>query len=465
MALNWVDKKNNEDVVDARDINSIAQAVIDLEKSDSANKDALGALITLETVEEVSRNRFDKAAAQSGVLDTSTGGITPNSQRVTSDFIEFENGQEYLVTRWYAGQSIVQEIPIYGLCYYDEEKNYLGYGENASSGTLYFVGAHYFKVSIVVTRLDTAMIFVGNTDVSDVTDYLEYSPPTTGEQYELNDELLKPFVEEIVSNNIAEYDKKQKHTDNLKAVYFNPQCSNDFTFVGDELWCGSINRTTNETEIIRYAVEDGGLVYKSKIVTDFGHLNTMDYDAVNDCLIFGNGANDKETVGNWFAVVPHPLALGETATLAENAIVYPVDIGYKVQAVWGDGNCGKHNIAILFANDTRTIVKVLLTKTDGAFDGELVTLDTKTLDEVIGVGGADFYGNTLYVGNNTFDTARISMTDYTVKHVTKKFYWDNGKEFDGSMQGFYINNKYEWWFFNVANEDGTASKYLLQYFR
>lgn len=461
-----LDALENSDVV--KTVNGIPpdeNGNVEIEAGGSADKETLDKIITSESVVVYSRNRFDKASAESGaVLITSTGATTANSGRATSNFIEFENGQAYLISRWYASQNRVEEIPIYAICYYDTNKNYLGYGEAISSGTLYYEGAKYFRTSIVLNRLDTAMIFVGDIDVSDVTGYIEFSEPSIVKKHMLNDELLKPYVEKIAEKSVEENKAKEKYTSNLKAVYTNLDSSNDFTFVGDELWCGKINHTTGATEIRRYVIEEGNLVYKSSISNDFGHLNVMDYDPVNDCLIFGNGANDTETQGNYFAIVPHPLNLGDTATLADNAIIYNVDIGYKVQAVWGDGNCGKHNIAILFANDSRNIVKVLLKKTDGEFDGTFVTLETKTLEDVIGVQGADFYGDTLYIGNDTYGVARMSMTDYSVQPVTKHFYMDDGTEFAGAMQGFYIDNNYEWWFFNVTNSD-TVTKILLQYYR
>lgn len=283
-------------------------------------------------------------------------------------------------------------------------------------------------------------------------------------------EMLQESVAELKNSNtenaakIAEISGANKYTDQLRAVYTDFDSSNDFTFVGDELWCGNINYTTGATVIERYKIENGALVHKSSINTDFGHLNTLDYDPVNDCLIFGNGANDTGTTGNWFAVVPHPLELGESATLANDAIVYHVDIGYKVQAVWGDGNCGRHNMAILFANDARAIVKVLLGKSGGEFDGTFTIVETKTLETVIGVQGADFYGDTLYIGNDTYSMACMSMTDYSVKYVTKRFFHDDGTEYTGAMQGVHIDDKHEWWFFNIGNGTG-ATKTLLQYCR
>ena len=435
----------------------------------AADKEALDKIVTLESVVEYSQNRLDKASAERGaVLDTSTGATTANSGRATSNFIEFENGQAYLISRWYASQSRVEAITTYAICYYDANKNYLGSGEAISSGTLYYEGAKYFRTSIVLNRLDTAMIFVGNVDVSDVTEYIEFSEPSASVQYELNDELLRPFVEEIALEVVKPNEPEEKYSGNLKAVYTNFQSSNDFTVIGDELWCGNINHTTGETLIRRYVIEDGSLVYKSSITTDFGHLNTFDYDPVNDCLIFGNGANDAETVdGNWFAVVPHPMDLGNTATLAENAIVYylPDGFGFKVQAVWGDANCGKHNIAIVFASNATTIQKVLLKKGENeAFNGEYIVLETKTTENEIGVQGADFYGDTLYIGHDTYSIACMSMTDYSIHHITKKFYMDDGTQFTGAMQGVHIDNKYEWVFFNVGNNE-AATKVLLQYYR
>lgn len=245
----------------------------------------------------------------------------------------------------------------------------------------------------------------------------------------------------------------------LKAKFENPGFANDFTVVGDELW-GSYN----EGIIVRYKLTKMGLLNVGTINTDFGHWNSVDYNPQNDCLIFGNGGNDYETNDNWFAIVKNPLALGTSATLAENAIIYSVDIGYKVQAVWGDNNLGLNNMVYLLSNNGQTLTKVLLGLDNGNFDGTFSTLESVQLDRPYFVGGCKFWGDTLYIGyaDNTYKLAELSLTDNTVKVIHKHYYHEDGTELIGTTQGIHIDNKYLWVNINSTN---PVNHYLLQYYR
>lgn len=255
---------------------------------------------------------------------------------------------------------------------------------------------------------------------------------------------------------------------NIKAIYKNLHNANDFTFVGDELWCAENiyqdGVATEFTTVYRYKLTDNGLVLLGTIDTDFGHWNVVDYSPDNDCLLFTNAANEATTEGNWFAVVPHPSELGTVARLADCGIKYYVDVGFKVQAVWGDNNLGENNIVYLFSNNSQTITKVMLTKdNDGAFDGNFVTLETATQDTVVGVGGGDFWGDTLIIGWGVrYRLALMSMTDYSIKEIEKKFYYADGTPYNGSTQGVHIDDKYLWVFINVA---GQSNNFLIQYYR
>lgn len=144
---------------------------------------------------------------------------------------------------------------------------------------------------------------------------------------------------------------------------------------------------------------------------------------------------------------------------------------YKVQAVWGDANCGRHNQAIVFATDVETgklaISSVALKKTDGKFNGELKVIGERVLaDRAIGVQGADYYGGDLYIGHDTYGVARVSVTDGSVRDNLHRFFDDDGKEYaSGCLQGVCVNNKYEWWFMNLAGASDGTSKVMLKYHR
>ena len=244
--------------------------------------------------------------------------------------------------------------------------------------------------------------------------------------------------------------------------------ANDFTFVNGELWGSGASGDT--TVIKRYRITDDGLLLLGIIKTDFGHLNTFDYNPANDCLIFGNGANDFSTEGNWFAVVKNPMGLvtseySATATLAANAIVYNVDIGFKVQAVWGDANLGLNNIVYLLSNNAKTVTKVLLNVDDnGEFNGQFTVLDTHTSETAYPVGGAKFWGDTLYFGysDTVYKIAKMSMSDYSVSVTKRQLYEANGTEISGTVQGLHIDDKYVWVFINATN---PIRYYLIQMYQ
>lgn len=262
---------------------------------------------------------------------------------------------------------------------------------------------------------------------------------------------------------------------NVKAIYRDIPNNNDFTVVGDELWFAQ--HTTETTLVHRYKVVDDAIApVVQNMRTDFGHWNCVDYNEENDCLVFGNAANDTNTDGNFFSVVKNPRALGTTVTLAECSIKYPVDIGYKVQAVWGDDNFGKNNIVYLLSNNAKNITKVMLLVDDnGEFyknpetgEGEYIVLETATQTVDIGVGGGDFWGDTLYIGDGSYHGLyKMSMSDYAVKHIIKSFYRDDGTKITGSTQGVHVDSEYLWVYYNIkhSEQERTNESYLVQYYR
>ena len=266
-------------------------------------------------------------------------------------------------------------------------------------------------------------------------------------------------------SNIGETSEK---TGQIKRIFTDFPNANDFTFVKGELWGSGASGDT--TVIKRYRITDDGLLLLGIIKTDFGHLNTFDYNPANDCLIFGNGANDFSTEGNWFAVVKNPMGLvtseySANATLAANAIVYNVDIGYKVQAVWGASNLGLNNVAYLLSNNAKTVTKVLLNVDDnGEFNGQFTVLDTHTSETAYPVGGAKFWGDTLYFGysDTGYKIAKMSMSDYSVSVTKRQLYDTNGTEISGTVQGLHIDDKYVWVFINAVN---PIRSYLIQMYQ
>ena len=263
-------------------------------------------------------------------------------------------------------------------------------------------------------------------------------------------------------------DAGSEKTGQIKRIFTDFPNANDFTFVKNELWGAAASG--DKTVIYRYKITDSGLLALGIIKTDFGHLNCFDYNPANDCLIFGNGGNDFSTEGNWFAVVKNPMGLvtsewSANATLAANAIVYNVDIGFKVQAVWGDSNLGLNNIVFLLSNNAKTAMKVLLNVDDnGEFNGQFTVLDTHTSETAYPVGGAKFWGDTLYFGysDTGYKIAKMSMSDYSVSVTKRQLYDANGTEISGTVQGLHIDDKYVWVFINATN---PIRYYLIQMYQ
>lgn len=262
---------------------------------------------------------------------------------------------------------------------------------------------------------------------------------------------------------------------NVRAIYRDMPNNNDFTLVGDEIWFAQ--NTDTDTLLHRYRITEDALVPIAKnILTDFGHWNCVDYNAQNDCLVFGNAANDKNTEGNFFSVVPNPRAIDGSATLDTHAIRYPVNIGYKVQAVWGDDNLGKNNVVYLFANDATDVVKVMLKQNeDGTFYkdpntgcGEFIVLECIEQNVFIGCGGGDYWGHSLYIGDGIYHGYKeMSMYDGSVKSLRRSFYRDDGTKITGSTQGIHVDSDYLWMYYNVAyaNQERPNESYLVQYYR
>ena len=257
--------------------------------------------------------------------------------------------------------------------------------------------------------------------------------------------------------------------ENVRAIYKNIQNTNDFVIIKDEIWFAkniySQGEPTDETYIRRCKIsEDGTLNILTTLHTDFGHWNSVDYCERNDCLIFGNGANSTSTEGNFFVVVPNPLALPYETTISQYGIKYDVDVGYKVQAVWGDDNFGEFNIVYLLSNDAGTITKIMLNKDqNGDFDGTYTTLETRTQENTFVVNGCDYWGDTLYIGvGDGYKIAMMSLYDLSIKYIEKKMYKTDGTLYSGGTQGVAIDSDYIWVFSNIS---GSEDNYLVQYCR
>lgn len=335
-------------------------------------------------------------------------------------------------------------------------------------------GAKFIRVSYNYTSSTGGkfMLISGESDMK----------PIPYEKYHLKISIVPENLNDILNNyndilNKYTFGTYPHHEDNAVLTISKLRNSftfnqNDFTFVKDELWLAKCNTTdfSNGTGVFRYKWDGEQFVHIGTINCDFGHWNVVDYCEANDCLIFGNGANDFETEGNYFVVIPHPLELGNTALIADVGIKYNVNIGYKVQALWGDSNLGENNIAVLLSNDLKTIVKVLLKRdSSGNFNGEFIELERKENLPAFGIQGADIWNNTLYVGgaesSGVYTINKVSLSDYSSVKNSVKYYKDDGTPYLGVVQGVYVGGDYVWVFVNTDAPQTGKCCFLTKYRR
>lgn len=251
-----------------------------------------------------------------------------------------------------------------------------------------------------------------------------------------------------------------------ETIYTDFACENDFTIVGDEIW-GSKNESTY-TRIVRHKIVNGVLTKLTEIkLSDVIHLNTMDYCPENDCLITGNGANDQNTTGNCFWIIPNASNLPNlsgTLSLADIAIQYNVDIGYKVQAIWGDGNLGQHNLVYLLSNDNEVRRAIIHKNADGSFANTYTIVgNTFTITGASGYQGVDYYGGYIYMGfgGTNFVLAKVNTKDFKAEVVEYPYCNADGTAIKGVFQGVAVDKDYLWLYPNGV----SAGNYLVKYTR
>lgn len=427
-------------------------------------------------------NKLDNSLLVDGKRILSNGTIGDlESACATEEYIEIsqENGN-YIALYTCMAETGNPHTCCYATAFYDVNKAFISQtrlsGVSVNNGDCRIEipsAAKYIRTSFIKNTRFKYMCIFGSVDM-ELKNYESYH---CKEPYPIPNDLDEKLNNlEILSENFSKKDYPVHH-DNAEFTITKLRNSftfnqNDFTFVKDELWLAKHNSNdfSNGTGIFRYKWDGEQFVHIGTINCDFGHWNVVDYCEANDCLIFGNGANDFETEGNYFVVVPHPLELGNTALIADVGIKYNVDIGYKVQALWGDSNLGENNIAVLLSNDLKTIVKVLLKRdSSGNFNGEFIELERKENLPAFGIQGADIWNNTLYVGgtesSGMYTINKVSLSDYSSVKNSVKYYKDDGTPYLGVVQGVYVGGDYVWVFVNTDAPQTGKCCFLTKYRR
>ena len=427
-------------------------------------------------------NKLDNSLLADGKRILSNGTIGDlESACATEEYIEIsqENGN-YIALYTCMAETGNPHTCCYATAFYDVNKAFISQtrlsGVSVNNGDCRIEipsAAKYIRTSFIKNTRFKYMCIFGSVDM-ELKNYESYH---CKEPYPIPNDLDEKLNNlEILSENFSKKDYPVHH-DNAEFTITKLRNSftfnqNDFTFVKDELWLAKHNSNdfSNGTGIFRYKWDGEQFVHIGTINCDFGHWNVVDYCEANDCLIFGNGANDFETEGNYFVVIPHPLELGNTALIADVGIKYNVDIGYKVQALWGDSNLGENNIAVLLSNDLKTIVKVLLKRdSSGNFNGEFIELERKENLPAFGIQGADIWNNTLYVGgtesSGMYTINKVSLSDYSSVKNSVKYYKDDGTPYLGVVQGVYVGGDYVWVFVNTDAPQTGKCCFLTKYRR
>lgn len=138
----------------------------------------------------------------------------------------------------------------------------------------------------------------------------------------------------------------------------------DICVVGDEVWffgAGSDDNLTYGTcwrlkyDPVNNVLEDPKFFWHN-----WGHVNSINYNPDNDCLIMGNGGADY-ALGNKIYIIPNASAIknmanGAVVSLADYGVVYDVsgnaDFGVKLNVFWSNtaGHVYKYAGAEMAAN-------------------------------------------------------------------------------------------------------------------
>lgn len=349
--------------------------------------DGLGILSGLVKTDE--NNLLDPAKCMSGkAFASATGIITKNEKFWTTDFIPAVGITD-----------IVANVQIYKYAWLDANRNVLAVKEAAPEGAVF----------LLVQFEEATVPFDSRFDIVLCDSAKEIS-------------LVKPryYITAGGANNEVDKMGQFKFSIPLTGTTY----MSDHTFINGQLYV--INASSDDhSEYAGVTVYDVDFdAERSQYVRAFkhnlGHANSIDYCAGNGCLILGDGSNNSTLPGYIFIL---PDAASKTTWEYNDCIVVDLSAenwGIKMNVVWGDYNHGEHNIAYVITNNNTNVHKILLTKTNGQFDGGYIVLDEWETDFVDVNQGAVYRNGKLYIG---IGHSQIWALEYTLGAqgmVTKK---------------------------------------------
>ena len=183
---------------------------------------------------------------------------------------------------------------------------------------------------------------------------------------------------QIDKNAIYSYEKIGLPADWVRNYNFGLSLANDFCFVGDELWLFSSGDDNDPTSLVGYyrfsydADTDTFTSLGGVQKHNLGHVNSIEYNKFNDCLICGNGSGNY-ALANKIYIVPHASQIpsGTNIDTTQNCIVIDCSaysLGTKLNVVWGDANVGGNNICYFITNDNGIVRRVQLGKGTTEFE-------------------------------------------------------------------------------------------------
>ena len=386
------------------------------------------------------------------------------SKKYATSYID-ENGNIHKSTNWQCWE-LPLDFSSIDLAFYTNNLNFytIGFYNGVPSATTFISGIK----AVQQDTLDTKIL--NKTDVPAGTMHILFASRVNSGNNTSAKETINTYSNKILNTKLNNIFKDFGGKSNIFRIYKDVLNTNDFVIIKNELWL-AVNQyngdvATENTTIYRYEfTEDySDLMFKETLATDFGHWNTVDYNEHNDCLVFSNSANKVTTVGNYFHIIKNPLNLHGSVLKDEVGIKYEVDLGFKVNLVWGDSNLGQYNILYALSNNSATLTKLLLEKdTNGNFNGNYSVIESVQTNISVGIGGMAFWGDSLYIGIGTENGIGIlNLTDLSYKKLTKHYYNPDGTQKHGTTKGLYIDSKSLCVFSNVG---GESENYLIQYCR
>lgn len=359
----------------------------------------------LHHIEQTS-NIFNKYTVNRGKdVSRSTGLLADNANRNTSDFIAVEPNQQYYIAR------------VINCVFYNAQKQRIDALDLVANPVDQIVttpaDARYIRVSFYtgeVTINSTQMVVKSSTKPQSYIPYGFYLDDLFIKKENLSFELNQGGIS---------FDGESEGRKSVEAFLWE-----DLTFVGEELWAFQASDYSNVSEGVgAIHIFDGNLEYRKRLLHNFGHCNTISYNAGSDSLIFGNGSGFYDTDGviyviqgvqAWSELAQDTMLNIDSLPAGSRLTKIEVfrDFGDKVNVLWGDDNLGLNNICYVLSDDGQSIRKLLLGKgsnvyesggliagsTATQYNGTYKVLQTWTHPEIDVLQGGTYYNGYLYMG-------------------------------------------------------------------